>query len=154
MKNRISIVILAACIFSTHWCANATDESGLIGSWRTAADSQSLYDFGADHSVTHWWVPKDHPVIVTNMGIVPLFSMSGHWKLDGKQLVITMDSELVPDSSGTATMVHLSNKEGTISWTIVSDSGSAMTLSTTTSQVGVSRSIELNLRRMIGHHSP
>jgi hypothetical protein len=149
MNNRISIVILAACIFSTHWCANATDESALISVWHTA-DSRSIYNFGEDHSVTQWWWPKDHPVIVGNT--VQAFSMTGHWKLDGKQLVITMDSEFVPESSGKGTTVHPSSKQGTTSWTIVRVSNSTMTWSTTTSHTGVSRSIELNLRRMIVHH--
>lgn len=133
--------------FFTHWCANATDESGLIGFWQ-AADSRSIYNFGEDRSVTQWWFPKDHPVIVTNTGIVQAFSMAGHWKLDGKQLVITMDSEFVPESSGKATTVHPSSKQGTTSWTIVSVSNSTMTWSTTTSHTGVSRSVELNLRRI------
>jgi hypothetical protein len=145
------MVILAACIFFTHWCANATDESGLIGSWHTA-DGSSWYDFGKDHSVTQWWWPRDHPVIVGN--IVQAYSMAGHWKLDGEQLVITMDSEFVPESSGKGTTVHLASKQGTTSWTIVSVSDSTMTWSTTTSDTFVSRSIELNLTRMIVHHSP
>jgi len=147
MNNRISIVILAAGVFFTHWCATATDESGLIGSWQTA-DYSSIYNFGEDHSVTQWWWPKDHPVIVGNT--VQAYSMAGHWKLDGKQLVITMDSKFVPESSGKGTTVHLSGKQGTTSWTIVSVSDSTMTWSTTTSDAGVSRSIELNLRH-IGH---
>jgi len=128
-----------------------TDESGLIGDWHTA-DSRSIYNFGEDHSVTQWWWPKDHPVIVGNT--VQAYSMAGHWKLDGKQLVITMDSEFVPESSGKGTTVHPSSEQGTTSWTIVSVSDSTMTWSTTTSHNCVSRSIELNLRRMIVHHSP
>jgi hypothetical protein len=149
MNNRISIAILAACIFFTHWCANAIDESGLIGSWQTA-DSRSIYNFAKDHTVAEWWFPKDHPVIVTNIGIVQAFSMAGHWKLDGKQLVITMDSEFVPESSGKGTTVQLSSEQGTTSWTVVSDSRWTMTWSTTTSRAGVSRSVELKLRRIGG----
>ena len=148
MKNRISIVILAACIFFTHWSAKAADESGLIGSWRTEGASQSLYSFAKDHTVTEWWFPRDHPVTVTNTSVVQAFSMAGHWKLDGEQLVITMDSKLVPESSGKATTVQLSSEQGTTSWTIVSDSHSTMTWNTTTSRAGVSRSIELKLRRI------
>jgi hypothetical protein len=152
MNNRISIVILAACLFFTHWCANATDESGLVGSWQTAEDSPSIYNFAKDHSVTEWWFPKDHSVTETYKGlnIVQAASMAGHWKLDGKQLVITMDSEFVPESSGKGTTVHLSSKQGTTAWTIVSDSRWTMTWSTTTSHDCVSRSIELKLRRIDG----
>ena len=150
MNNRISIVILAACIFFTRWCANATDESGLIGSWRTAEDSPSDYNFAKDHSVTERWFPKDHSVTEKYKGlnIVQAASRVGHWKLDGEQLVITMDSETGPDSSGKVTTVHLSSKQGTTSWTIVSDSRWTMTWSTTTSRAGVSRTVELKLRRI------
>jgi len=147
MNNRISIVILVACIFFTHWCANAIDESGLMGFWQ-AADDSFFYNFGKDHSVTEWWYPKDLSVTETYSNIVPLASMTGHWKLDGKQLVITMDSEFVPESSGKCKTVQLSSEQGTTSWTIVSDSRYTMTWSTTTSHAGVSRSIELKLRRM------
>ena len=95
MNNRISIAIFAACILFTRWCANAIEESELIGVWQTADDS-SFYNFGKDHSVTEWWDPKDLSVTETYSNIVPLASMTGHWKLDGKQLVITMDSEFEP----------------------------------------------------------
>jgi hypothetical protein len=127
--------------------ADATDESGLIGDWQTA-DYSSRYNFGKDHSVTKWWWPKDHPVIVGNC--VAAYSMAGHWKLDGNQLVITMDSEFVPESSGKCTTVQLSSKEGTTSWTIVYASNWMMRWSTTTSDNFVSRSVELKLRRIGG----
>jgi hypothetical protein len=154
MNNRISIVILAACMFFTHWRANATDESGLIGSW-TPEDSGSIYEFAKDHVVGEWWVPKDQPVGVTFEGevlnVIQLAARAGHWKLDGEQLVITMESETAPDWSGKDTTVHLSSKQGTTSWSIVSDSGSTMTWSNTTSRAGVSRSVELKLRRIVHH---
>ena len=171
MNNRISVVILAACISFTHWranatdesgligffsvplcsdqCANATDESGLIGLWQTADDS-SFYNFEKDHSVTKAWYPKDPSVKETYSNIVPLASMTGHWKLDGEQLVITMDSEFVPESSGKVTTVHLSGKQGNTTWTIVSVSDSTMKWRATPSDDCVSRSIELKLRH-IGH---
>ena len=126
---------------------DATDESGLIGDWQTA-DYSSWYNFRKDHSVTKWWFPKDHPVVVGNC--VQAYSMAGHWKLDGERLVITMDSEFVPESSGKVTTVHLSSKQGTTSWTIVSDSRWTMTWSTTTSDNFVSRSVEIKLRRIGG----
>ena len=131
------------------WCANATDESGLIGDWWTA-DYSSWYNFGKDHSVTKRWDPKDHSVTETYSNIVPFAWMTGHWKLDGNQLVIKMDSEFVPESSGKVTTVHLSGTQGTASWTIVSDSRWTMTWSTTTSDNFVSRNVELKLRRMDG----
>jgi hypothetical protein len=149
MNNRISIAILAACIFFTRWCANAIEESELIGDWQTA-DSVSIYNFREDHSVTEWWYPKDNPVIVTNSRIVQLFSMSGHWKLDGEQLVITMDSEFVPESSGKGTIVQLSSEQGTTWWTILYDSRWMMKWSTTTTGGGVWQSVELKLRRIGG----
>jgi len=128
---------------------DTTDESGLIGVWQ-AADDSSWYNFGKDHSVTKLWDPKDPSVTETYSNIVPLASMAGHWKLDGNQLVIAMDSEFVPESSGKVTTVHLSSKQGTTAWTIVSDSRWTMTWSTTTSHDCVSRSIELKLRRIDG----
>jgi hypothetical protein len=134
--------------FSTSFI-DATDESGLIGWWQTA-DYSFWYIFREDHSVTKAWDPKDPSVTETYSNIVPLASMTGHWKLDGKQLVITMDSEFVPESSYKVTTVHLSSKQGTTSWTIVSISDSTMTWSTTTSDDCVSRSIQLKLRH-VGH---
>jgi hypothetical protein len=128
---------------------DATDESGLIGDWQTA-DYSSGYNFGKDHSVTQWWFPKDPSVREAYSNIVPLASRTGHWKLDGERLVITMDSEFVPESSGKVTTVHLSSKQGTTSWTIVSDSRWTMTWSTTTSDNFVSRSVEIKLRRIGG----
>ena len=142
----VSVTNLDWDSFTTSF-TDATDESGLIGDWQTA-DYSCWYNFGKDHSVTQWWWPKDHPVIVGNC--VAAYSMAGHWKLDGKQLVITMDSEYVPESSGKCTTVHLSSKQGTTSWAIVCDSRWTMTWSAPTSDNFVSRSIELKLRRMDG----
>jgi len=137
-------------LFSTSFI-DATDESGLIGSWRTAEDSPSTYDFAKDHTVTKRWFPKDQPTYKgLRLNIVQAAWMVGRWKLDGEQLVITMDSETAPDSSGNFTTVHLSGKQGTTLWTIVSASRWAMTWSTMTSNDCVSRSIELKLRQ-IGH---
>lgn len=147
MNNRISIVILAACIFLTHWRANAMDESRLTGSWQTAGDSSSTYTFAKDHSVTEMWYPKDQP---KGLNIILGASMTGHWKLDGEQLVVTMDLECVPGPLGKGTIVQLSSEQGTTSWTIVYDTRYTMIWSNTTSRAGVSRSVELKLRRVGG----
>lgn len=147
MNNRSSIAIIAACIFLTHWRADAIEESGLIGSWRTAGDSSSTYTFAKDHSVTEMWYPKDQPAMGNIMqGAARL----GHWKLDGEQLVITMESECVPGPLGKGTIVQLSSEQGTTSWTIVYDTRYTMIWSNTTSRAGVSRSVELELRRVGG----
>lgn len=147
MNNRISIVILGACIFFTHWCARAIEESELVGSWQTAEDSPSTYDFAKDHTVAERWVPNDQPM---NLRVIQFALRVGHWTLDGEQLVIIMDSETGPDSSGKGTTVQLSSEEGTTSWTIVYDTRYKMIWSTTTTRAGVWQYVELKLRRTDG----
>ena len=115
------------------------EESGLIGSWQTAEDSPSIYKFLKDHSVTETY---------KGQALIQRAAMKGSWRLDGEKLVIMMDSETLTDSTGKATTVHPSSKQGTVTWTISSISNSAMTWSTTISRAGVTRDIQLNLKRV------
>jgi hypothetical protein len=150
MKNRTSIAILATLICLVVGCNKSSppptasaslskDESGLIGSWQTVEDSPSIYNFTPDHSLTESYKGN---------GVIQSASMTGKWRLDGKQLVITRDSETVKNSAGKDQTVHPSGAQATVTWTIESISDSAMTWSTSISRAGVSRTIELSLKRV------